>query len=473
MQTQSPVIIGNALAGMVAALRMADSGQQVSLVNPSGPLGGYFAGLQIAGHQFDNGLVLFELDGYMAQTAQLSTYESNVRNDVGRFLHLVQAWASKYGELHQISMPQMLYQQEWYDDVLSSNAYHAFSLLPFAKDALKDFQLVVKADFHAREKAIGKAYKNLDYQTASITNHGTTMHDALISPYLKKTLGVKADQVLARYHRIGWLPLYYPETLAASFRGENVPLKPTCFHYPKQGSIASLCAKLRSEVMNHPNIHYYQSTVSGLKKEDDQWQVKLKENTLSTKHLNWSGPPATLLQLLGLTPSLTTEIKAPITVIYFRIPTFQVYKLFSVLQIPDLQYSVYRVTNQSVCANEETEAMNLTVELNANYYKTLYGEHASDNAMIKQVLIELSNLGILPSNTQPLIAQLKIIPGGFLVPTKSAHDSWLIDYECIVTNFPDIHLMAMSSGFFVTSLNDQVIQGLHYAEKQLSMDADT
>lgn len=471
MQTQSPVIIGNALAGVVAALRMADSGHQVSLVNPGGPLGGYFAGLQIAGHQFDNGLVLFELDGYMSQTAQLSTYESNLRNDVGRFLHVVQAWASKYGELHQISMPQMLYQQQWYDDVLSSNAYHAFSLLPFAKDALNDFQLVVKEDFHAREKAIGRAYKNLDYQTASISNHGATMHEALIAPYLKKTLGARANQVLARYHRIGWLPLYYPETLAASFRGETVPLKPTRFHYPKQSSIASLCEKLRSEVMNHPNVNYYESSVFGLKKEDRQWRVKLKENTLSTKQLNWSGAPATLLQLLGLAPSLTSEIKAPIAVIYLRIPTLQVYKLFSVLQIPDLQYSVYRVTNQSVCAGEETEALKLTVELNTAYYKTLYGEHASEDDMINQVLVELSSLGILATNTKPSIAQLRIIPGGFLVPTKSAHDAWLADYEGIVTNFPDIHLMAMSSGFFVTSLNDQVIQGLHYAEEQLSMGA--
>jgi hypothetical protein len=33
--------------------------------------------------------------------------------------------------------------------------------------------------------------------------------------------------------------------------------------------------------------------------------------------------------------------------------------------------------------------------------------------------------------------------------------------------------MAMSSGFFVTSLNDQVIQGLYYAEKQLSIGAKT
>jgi hypothetical protein len=473
MQKEAPVIIGNALAAMVAALHMANAGQQVSFINPGGPLGGYFAGLDIDGHLFDNGLVLFELDGYMTQTSELATYDPKVRNDVGRFLHVVHAWASSHGGLHQISMPQMLYRQQWYDDVLSSNAYHAFSHLPFAKDAVSDFHSSLTVDFHAREKAQGEIYEYLDFQTASVANHGLTMHNAIIEPYMMKTLGVHSGSVLARYHRIGWLPLYYPETLAACFRGETVPLKPTNFHYPKHGSVASLCAKMQSEVVNHPNIHYFQSPIHGLKKVVGQWQVMLNGNTLSTKQLNWSGAPAALMGLLGLQASISLETKAPIAVLFLRIPTNQVYKLFSILQIPDLEYSAYRVTNQSVCAGEETEAMNLTVELNLNYCKILYGEHASDDVLITKVLQELTNLGVLSVDTKPYIAELKRIPGGFLVPTKAARDAWLDDYECIVSTYPDIHLMAMSSGFFVTSLNDQVIQGLYYAEKQLSIGAKT
>jgi protoporphyrinogen oxidase len=464
MKPETTVIVGNALAGMVSALELAKAGTKVTLVNPGGPLGGYFAGLEIDGVMFDAGLVKFELDGYLSQQSKLSTYDPKLRNDVGRFMNIVHAWALQYATLHQFDMPKMWLQNKAYDDVVLSNAYHTFSQLPFAQASIQELQVQPAAEIHAREKSHGERYHTLDYLTASLANHGKSMHDNIIAPYLMKAQGVTADKMLARYHRVAWLPLFYPNTLLDSFMGKPVALNPTVFHYPKQGAIGGICQQVKQQVLNHPNITYVQQPVRSVEKTDKGWWVQLNEGSVEGGHLVWTGAPAALLKALGKTPAVAQEIKSPIAVLFLRIKKADIQNVYTILHVLDMDKCAYRITNQTACADNHSDDMNIVVEFNQDYFKKLYGEPATDEVIVEKLIAELATMGMVSANTQPLIAAVKRIPGGFLVPDAAARDAWEADQQAVAQLYPDIALLAMSSGFFATSLNDQVVQGLYYAE---------
>ncbi|SCZ87083.1 NAD(P)-binding protein [Nitrosomonas mobilis] len=469
MTTHHTVIVGNALAGMIAALELAKQGKQVTLINPGGPLGGYFAGLQIDGVMFDAGLVKFELDGYLNQAkwSELASYDPTLRNDVGRFLKIVHEWVQKYTPLHQIEMPKMMVDDAVYDDVLLSNAYHSFGQLPFARDCIAELQqFQANAATHARQKAKGDAYEIMDYATASVANHGKTMHERLIASYLLKSQGVSADRILARYHRVAWLPLFYPETLLESYQGKPCRLSPTVFHYPKRGGVGSLVGKVKTEILVHPNIRYVTQAVQQVKKTEEGWQVCCTESKLLATDLVWTYQPMQLLKCLGLQPITVQETKSAIAIAFFRIRKSDIRHVYTFLNIVDLNYSLYRITNQSACADDRGDFMNIAAEFNADYFRRLYGDSTDDKFIIEKLLVELAQMRLITADAVPEIAQIKRVPGGFLVPDKQARDAWEQNHRTIIQHYPDVALLAMSSGFFATSLNDQVVQGLHYAATQ-------
>lgn len=464
--TNNIVIVGNALAGMVAALELAEQGKQVTLVNPGGPLGGYFAGLQIDGVMFDAGLVKFELDGYLNQAkwSELASYDATVRNDVGRFLNIVHEWALKYSPLHQFDMPKMMVDGAVYDDVLLSNAYHSFSQLPFAKDCIAELQQSQpETSIHARQKVNGAAYDTLDYATASIANHGKTMHAKLIAPYLLKAQGVTADRMLGRYHRVAWLPLFYPETLLESYQGKPCRLSPTVFHYPKLSSVGAIVSQVKAELLAHKNIHYVTQAVQQVTKTEEGWQVRCNDTELTATDLVWTYQPSQLLKCLGLQPTPVLETKSAIAVAFFRIKKADIRNVYTLLNVVDLNCSLYRITNQTACAEDDGDFMNIAAEFNTDYFRQLYGDSADDAFIIQKLLAELAHMQMIAEEAVPVIAAIKRIPGGFLVPDAAARDAWEQDQRIIIQRYPEIALLAMSSGFFATSLNDQVVQGLHYA----------
>ncbi len=469
MTTHHTIIVGNALAGMIAALELAKQGKQVTLINPAGPLGGYFAGLQIDGVIFDAGLVKFELDGYLNQAkwSELSSYNPALRNDVGRFLKIVHEWILKYSPLHQLEMPKMIVGNTVYDDVLLSNAYHSFRQLPFARDCINELQQSqFNQAIHASQKANGTDYETLDYATASTANHGKTMHEKLIVPYLLKAQGVTADRMLARYHRVAWLPLFYPETLLESYQGKPCRLSPTVFHYPELSSVGSLVGKVKADVLVNPNIRYVTQAVQQVRKTKEGWQVFCTESKLFSTDLVWTYQPSQLLKCLGLQPTTVQETKSAITVAFFRIRKTDIRNVYTFLNVVDLNYSLYRITNQSACANDHGDFMNIAAEFNADYFHHLYGNSTDDKFIIEKLLFELAQMQLISTDTVPVIAQIKRVPGGFLVPDRQTRDAWEQDHRTITQHYPEIFLLAMSSGFFATSLNDQVMQGLHYAATQ-------
>jgi hypothetical protein len=157
------------------------------------------------------------------------------------------------------------------------------------------------------------------------------------------------------------------------------------------------------------------------------------------------------------------ETKSAIAVSFFRIKKADIRNVYTLLNVVDLNCSLYRITNQTACAEDDGDFMNIAAEFNSDYFRKLYGDSTDDAFIIEKLLAELAQMGLIAENTEPVIAAIKRIPGGFLVPDAAARDAWELDQRTIIQHYPEIALLAMSSGFFATSLNDQVVQGLHYA----------
>ena len=66
---------------------------------------------------------------------------------------------------------------------------------------------------HSSQKRYSQKFLSKSLNDISIYNHGKTFHQNFIEIFCKKTLYCSTKDVLARFHRVCWLPLYYPETI--------------------------------------------------------------------------------------------------------------------------------------------------------------------------------------------------------------------------------------------------------------------
>lgn len=75
---------------------------------------------------------------------------------------------------------------------------------------------------------------------ASRIRNGEKFHHAFIEPMCIKISGIPSNEIIARYHRSLWLPLYWPQTLR---KKESLPTK---FWYPTSGYAGVIAERLGS-----------------------------------------------------------------------------------------------------------------------------------------------------------------------------------------------------------------------------------
>ena len=97
-----------------------------------------------------------------------------------------------------------------------------------------------RGPLHSSRKTSDSGFASLDFEQASIANHGYTFHDTFIEPFCRKVTGLDTSVLSALYHRLAWAPLFYPETLLDALRGVPTSLPATTFSYPASGSLASM-----------------------------------------------------------------------------------------------------------------------------------------------------------------------------------------------------------------------------------------
>ena len=463
------VLVGNALSLMVAATKLAKTGADVAIVNSGKNWGGHFTTVTCKGVSFDAGMVLHEFTSYNAQSGAEDprTYDAAVRNDAGRFCETVRDYIAGYQATHDIMAPSMYVDNGVRDDILIANALSSLRGLTFADRVEADLASLVAlpaAALHASRKHRSEAFKTSDYRSASLANHGSTFHGSLIEPFCRKLLNAPTSDVVALYHRAAWLPLFYPETLLSYLRGAPQALPPTIFSYPVGECVGDLANKLRIEIENNERITIIAARPTGMNVHDDG-RVDLHfatQDAIASERTAWANTSGDLLRVLGLEQHVANYQKCSIALAFMRIPTTTLKLDFTVLSVVDPEIVTYRVTNQSRCAGIESDFANVVVEFNPDYAAVATANAAQVEANVR-IAADLVALGLVSDTTDIEWLDVKQLNNALMLPSGPNRSAFEQELNAVLAAAPAISRLGPASGFFSSSLNDQIVQGLKLA----------
>jgi phytoene dehydrogenase-like protein len=205
---------------------------------------------------------------------------------------------------------------------------------------------------NASQKNLGSAYEALSYAEAVRLNHGQALHERYIEPFLRKLLNVSSAEVLARYHRAAWVPLFHPETLTRSLRGESVNLPEYPFWVPDQGHVGALVSHLIARLVAD-GVRVVSQPLSHLKFEGGRWTVGTQDGAA------WSAPqmvlgvtPERARSLIGL-PPLAPPSGASVALLMARVKSSAIGQGCACLMVVDEGYAAYRLTDQDALAGRD------------------------------------------------------------------------------------------------------------------------
>ena len=186
----------------------------------------HFSPILKGGLKFDAGMILMEFDA-------LREPERTRFPDIGEYLRGL-------FEFNEV-LPKMLWKGEIHPDLYIANQLDAVAGMDFPA---VDF---IPNEIADKWKQNGPDDYNLNQ--ASRIRHGDQFHDTFIEPMCAKILGIPTSEVVARYHRCAWLPLYWPQTL------RNRESLPTRFWYPRKGYAGILAEHFGTgEAKNHQPV---------------------------------------------------------------------------------------------------------------------------------------------------------------------------------------------------------------------------
>jgi hypothetical protein len=457
--SKAPLIAGNNLAALVAAAELARRGRPPTLLTDGRPLGGHFAGMQVDGDAYDLGMVLLEKLPSTEQGAPLATYRSEVRNDWTRFGDFAANWLEEQLPSRRTPTPECLLDSRRWPDFLIANRLDAFANAGVAAPRFLD-----RSDpRHAGQKNLGSAYDTLTYSEAARLNHGDTIHDHYVEPFIRKLFNVSSAEVLARYHRAAWAPLFHPQTLTEALRGEAARLPEYPFWVPNENNVGGLVARLIARLVAD-GVQLVTQPLNNLKLQDGRWSVGSQDGKV------WDAPRLMLgltreraRALIGL-PPLAPIVGAAVTLLLARVKSAAIGRDSACLMVVDEDHAAYRLTDQDALASRDPSWHRVVIEANPERVVKL-----APNEPIESVLKrELAQLLSVDDPASVQVAKCVTARNTLMIPTAECVSQAASSHADLVESMPGVALTGALLGYGVASLNDQVVQGLKIAEEYLS-----
>lgn len=445
-------IYGNGLSALVLAERLGSAGREVSLINPARSWGGIFGGMNIAGTVFDAGMTNFEFDLFGDAVAAIEAYVPGRKDAIGNHVHHVRRYLSEFASFHPLPTPKMMHGDRMIDDLVLSNCFEVLGHLPDEqREAIRREleEIVANANpLHPRQKNVpGSLLETTPFEQVSIANHGASFHSLFVEPMFGKVLGVPSVTVQAVFHRNGWAPLFYPETLLSQFGSAPQKLKPTIFHYPDDAHFGAFITRILDKVRAMSNVHIMDGC-KALHVDAEGYLISTDGGDISCDHLAWGGD----LSLLG-GESLSPGRRASLELFFLKVKRSGLSGDFAVLLDPDAGSPFYRVTNQTRCCGREDDEQQIILECNSENWR--------DNASEQQLSAALKRYGIAP---EAVLEQThKTFSGALAIPSYEGMVEFETLRKAVKQRFPEVRLMGASSGYVSQTLNDHVIQALQIA----------
>jgi hypothetical protein len=466
------VIVGNSIAAMIAALELGRRGARVALLNSGPNWGGHFSSKRIQGYDYDLGMVGFEFTGFHASpTRDTSFYSSRRRNDVARYCALTKEYVESTIPISRSRAPVMIWNGALYPDVLMGNDLSILKSLPSEvqgtiTEELSRIQSTSDKSRHASNKVDNPLFLSMSYEDASVANHGHTFHKLFIADFAEKLFAGGAARFAAIYHRCLWMPLYYPETVLAAMGPAPHDIT-TLFHYPAAGRIGALADTLLRMIQDLETVRVLKSAVVSIKRGRPHALDLNDGSSIEADQLVWGLDVANLLRLSNVGESSSHSHKFKKTTAtfgFFAVERSRLKVPFSSLFVGDPRYCTYRISNLSDAGNTSESVARLVVECSSHFFRN----ETIDNArLVAHLSGELLQLGVIDDEASILEREAYSIPEIMPIPNKDDHDFFWGAYDEASLHLPEVQLIGPASGYLITTLNDQVVQGLKVANEVL------
>jgi predicted NAD/FAD-dependent oxidoreductase len=452
-----PLLIGNNLALLVAACELARRGRKLTLIADGKPTGGHFGGLRIDGHAFDLGMVLLEKLTSTQPSSDLHSYDPSRRNDWTRFADRAASWLDAQLPLRRTPTPTCLVEGRVVADYLIANRLDAFQ----GADAAPPATLDRSDPRHAANKNVDGVYDHLSYGEAARLNHGEALHERFIEPFVRKLLNVSSDAFEARYHRAGWVPLYYPETLAAAQRGKPTALPEYPFWTTEMGCVAQLVAALVERLKAAPTVTLVAPAVSSIEQSSGSWNVQVEGvGCWSSSRLALGVPAERGRVLFGLSP-LPAPPAASVTLTFCLVRADAIGRPISCLMVVDETFSTYRLSDQDAQAGIDVPWHRVVLEASPE----MLANRAQTEAVEAVIRRELCSLMDVRSEDAVTVLKSITARNALALPTTACVAQAHAAHKALAVAAPGAALTGALLGYGAASLNDQIVQGLKIAEE--------
>jgi protoporphyrinogen oxidase len=458
-KSDSWVVYGSGLSALALAERLGRSGRRVNLLNPAKSWGGVFRGVRIGDTTFDAGMTNFEFELFGTPSDDIENYDPDNKAAIGKYVHFVRRYLEARADIHALPAPRMIHGDCIVDDLLIANHFEILGKLPpsLRSTIRQELEQCVAATnpLHPRSKsAADSPLEQASFEAASIANHGPTFHRLFVEPMFQKVLGVPTSSIKAVFHRSGWAPLFYPETLLSQFEPAPQRLKPTVFHYPRAAHFGAFIDDLLNEVRNLPNVSV-ETSVVGARVDVTGRRVLTAKGEYAFDRIAWGG------ELTQLVPqeSLAPTSRASLDLFFLRVRNDGVRHRFAVLIDPEAASPFYRITNQTVCrADDDADEQQIIVECNSGNW-----DAAATNAGAR-FDAALERYGIAPDAV--VDCSHRSFSGALAIPSREHITRFNSLRDTVAQQFPSVRLMGPSRSCVSATLNDHLIQALQIAHSE-------
>ena len=467
MQKQSIAIVGSNISALVSAISCARQGLPVVLIGSKKHFGGHFGGMVVDDARFDVGMLFFEFTSFKSKPGiSISSYQEGRLGDSGRFVSTVRDFVDSLGiKYHVAESPKMIVEAQLLEDIFISNRLAALNKLgeTTRQAILEETTGATDHDErHPSRKADWPVNEAFNLEDISTHNHGPTFHRTFIEPMCQKLTGVSSRDLTAKYHRLSWLPIYYPETLSAQLSNQPQPLPETRFHYPQGKGFHILPESLKATVSSL-DIEWVDDEIGSLETRNGGFRLDLSPGReIEVRHLAWTLGPDKLLEL-GRQKGEDNGDYACLGIAFARIKAAELGFPFSTLYVVDQNYCMYRISNQTVTSGRK-DAFNLvTVEFNCEVMEG--GRPLEEDEIHGRIVRDLKSLGVIKETASSFRATLRKFKKALLLPTIRNFNTYEAKRDRCRELFPGIHLIGSCAPFGAASLNDQILQGMSVAAR--------
>jgi hypothetical protein len=456
-ELDSWLIYGGGVAPLVFSDLMSGAGHEVTLIAPGKQWGGIFNGIQIGDTRFDVGMTNFEFDLFTSQCKPIDEYDPDLRGDLGKHIDDVKKYLGRHVNFHALPALKMAFEGKFHDDLIISNHFEVLhALAPSVREAIQ-FEL---ADILAkpnplhpsRKYASDSLLQHKTFEAVSVANHGKTLHSLFIKPMLRKVLGIGAEEIEAGFHRNGWVPLFYPETLASQFGSTPQCLKPTLFHYPDTSHFGAFITRIQESLSERPNVRLITSA--------SEVSIDRKFNTFhcdrgsfNYSRLVWGGDLSALSNAIGvqIETSKGATRHASLNLYFVEVAEQGISNESPVVLDPETDSPIFRVTNQTLCAGTTADSHKVIIESHAN-------SSSSDENVTEFIRSRLPKYGINPDHLISL--EHRSFANALKIPSQIEWDQFAALRLQLLSEMPKLELIGPAAGYLAVTLNDQIIQAL-------------